>query len=82
MLWEARKIQDLYRTAKNESKDDSEENSEDEGEDESDRKAIFEPLKAKQPLLDEVLYRVSRFRNSSFSFTGKTNSGTIASLSF
>ena len=68
MLWEARKIQNFNRTTKGESQDESE--------DESDNEATFGTLKAKYPLLHQLLCRVSQFRNSSFHFTGKTNRGT------
>lgn len=67
MLWEVRKIQDFDRTARGESEDESE--------DESDDEANFGTLKAKHPLLYQLLCRVSRFRNSSFQFTGETNRG-------
>jgi hypothetical protein len=68
MLWEARKIQDFHRTAGGES------------EDESDNEATFETLKAEHPLLHQLLCGVSRFRNSSFHFTGKTYQGTTTSF--
>ena len=72
MLWEARKVQEFYRTAGGESEDESE--------DESDNEATFETLKARHPLLHQLLCRVSQFRNLSFHFTGKTNRGTTTSF--
>jgi hypothetical protein len=70
MLWEARKIQDFYTV----------DESEDESEDKSDNEATFETLKVKHPLLHQLLCGVSRFRNSSFHFTGKTYQGTATSF--
>jgi hypothetical protein len=64
MLWETRQIQDFNSTAGGGS------------EDESDNEATFGTLEAKYPLVHQLLCRVSRFRNSSFQFTGKTNRGT------
>ncbi|KUJ17014.1 uncharacterized protein LY89DRAFT_69875 [Mollisia scopiformis] len=61
MLWEARKIQDFDSTVRGGS------------EDESDNEATLGTLDVKHPLLHQLLCRTSRFRNSSFQFTGKTN---------
>jgi hypothetical protein len=61
MLWESRRTQGLHSILGNENENDSE--------------GIFESLKAEQPLLYQVLGRVSRFRNSSFLFTGTTHQG-------
>ncbi|KAH9217331.1 hypothetical protein DL95DRAFT_494393 [Leptodontidium sp. 2 PMI_412] len=69
MLWEARKIENIDGIAGGERGDESE----DESEDESANEATFETLKIKHPLLYQLLCRVSRFRNSSFQFTGKTS---------
>jgi len=43
---------------------------------EVDNEALFEPLREKQPLLYQVLCKASRFRRSSFLFTGRANRGT------
>lgn len=75
MLWEYRKTQELHDSEGHESEIESEI----EGEVESDSATIFAMLEGKQPLLYQTLYRVSRFRNSSFLFTGKINTGMDAS---
>ncbi|KAF3059730.1 hypothetical protein GL218_04847 [Daldinia childiae] len=71
MLWEYREIRDLDDTAEDEG---------DVNNDESGNEAIFKPLKKKHPLLYQLLCRVSRFRNSSFLFTGNISQGMTASF--
>lgn len=76
MLWDHRKAQNLDNNMGVESDVGSDVGSENE----SDSEAFFRPFKEKQPLLYQVLYRVSRFRDSSFLSTGQANQGMAASL--
>ncbi|KAI0383445.1 hypothetical protein F5Y04DRAFT_269771 [Hypomontagnella monticulosa] len=67
MLRKFRKVQGPHNTMRDES--------DAENENWTDNESTLEALKRKQPLLYQVLRDVSRFRNSSFLFTGRTNQG-------
>ncbi len=81
MLWEARKAPDFGNTngsetqsSRNESGDQSE------LEIQNDiNQHVFQRLLENQPSLHQILCEVSKYRTSSFSFTGRTNAGRIGS---
>jgi len=82
-LWETRRRKDFYTAARTESdgaSDEENDSGKDESENESDGEAVFETLNKKQPLLYQVLRRVSQFRNTPSLPTGTTNRGMITTF--
>jgi hypothetical protein len=84
MLLDCRTIRNLrstYGGSEYDGDDDSEDNSEDDSEDYNESDSVFHDifaiLKTEHPQHHRLLCKVSRFRNSSFLFTGNLNQGTM-----